>query len=115
MAKTKEVRTTGITLPPWQRRADMVVGNLRSIEGETRGDVVCRLGSDSVPYLNADANGKLIAAAPDLRASHQTLLEYLKEAHQPEIDAKHNGDDTDKHPCTYCQAIAAAERIIKRL
>ena len=52
----------------------------------------------------SDADARLIAAAPELLAVLDTLVNYFAESHALEIDAQHYGDDT----CSYCEAIDAA-------
>lgn len=47
-----------------------------------------------------------------LRDQVKTLAEYLLEAHQPEIDAGHHGDDP--RSCSYCKAIRKAGLTITR-
>ncbi len=46
------------------------------------------------------------------------LAEFLEEAHQPEIDARHHGDVRRSGPaprsCSYCAAIKRATRAINR-
>lgn len=55
---------------------------------------------------------KMFQVAKELADSHGTLLEYMAEAHQPEIDKNHHGDKT---PCTYCEAIKRAKEIREEL
>jgi hypothetical protein len=43
----------------------------------------------------------------------ENLIEMFKESHQAEIDDNHGGDG--QHGCSYCEAIAQAERCLKRL
>ena len=42
----------------------------------------------------------------------RTLVEYLEEAHQDEIDKKHYGD---KEPCSYCRAIREGTRLADKI
>lgn len=46
------------------------------------------------------------------------LAEFLEEAHQPEMDARHHGDVRRSGPaprsCSYCAAIKRARRVIDR-
>ena len=43
------------------------------------------------------------------RQTMLTLADFLEEAHESEIDNNHSGDGPD---CTYCDAIAAARRLL---
>lgn len=44
------------------------------------------------------------------------LAEFLEEAHQPEMDARHHGDVRRNGPapraCSYCAAIKRARRVL---
>lgn len=42
-----------------------------------------------------------------------TLADYLAEAHQPDLDENHGGDDLTACPCSYCDAIAEARQLVK--
>jgi hypothetical protein len=47
--------------------------------------------------------------ALELLVQLETLVEYLQEAHQDEIDDDHGGDDPGT--CSYCRAIEAAREL----
>lgn len=61
---------------------------------------------------NAVKNTRLIATAPELLATLETIVEHLAESHATEKDAEHYGDDPKE--CSYCQSIAAARAAIDK-
>lgn len=53
----------------------------------------------------------LILRAPDLAELLERHNEYLREAHSPEIEAEHGGDDS----CTYCEAVLEVDVLLESL
>ena len=65
-----------------------------------------------LPLERADANARLIAAAPELVEALGELCTDLAESHAEELDAAHYGDDPDS--CLYCRHLAAARAAIAK-
>lgn len=65
------------------------------------------------------ADAKLIACAPDLLESLESMVSNLLEAHQSELDDCHGGDAAlsgeAPEACSYCKDIAEARAIIERV
>lgn len=77
------------------------------------GDTLCLAPATASSGLDEiAANARLIAAAPELLASLEAVLDDLEEAHQPETDADHHGDPKDE--CIYCRNIAQARAAIAK-
>lgn len=73
---------TGPTPGPWQIRREQTPGQFVTIEKVRDADnsVICTL------HVNAEANGRLIAAAPDLLAVCKDALEVEIEAGFPDSE-----------------------------
>ena len=74
------------------------------------GNLVVRLEGCDFSRDEDRANARLIAAAPDLLAALETLVEHFEESHAPELESDHQGDGP--HGCTYCESIPAARAAI---
>ena len=64
------------------------------------------------------ANVLLIAAAPELLTSLQTLVDYMLESHAEELESCHAGDaelaGEAPEACSYCKAVAEARAVIDK-
>jgi hypothetical protein len=56
---------------------------------------------------------RLLGASPDLLAHIKLLADYLKESHDPEMEAKHFGDK--EGDCSYCAAILKADALYRTI
>jgi len=79
------------------------------------GAAVCRIfdvpasNKTSPTPIQAQANARLIAAAPDLLAALTNLVADMAESHADEIASNHHGDGPS---CSYCREIAIARAAI---
>jgi hypothetical protein len=56
----------------------------------------------------------LLVVAPEAIEMVEKLAEYLAEVHATEKANAHYGDEEAGHPCSYCEAIAAAHDLVAR-
>jgi len=80
------------TPPPWEIVTNEY-GLTNIMSYSTKVNIlICNVNTESNPKGEANANAKLISAAPELLDALETVLEcgYLEDAYQPTIDLVQN-------------------------
>jgi hypothetical protein len=116
------MNATKWTAGPWQIGSDFttLAGDRKTtLWGSDGNQAVTLIQSGLVKWEEqADANANLIAAAPELYAALQTMIDYMLESHAGELESCHEGDaemaGEAPEACSYCQAIADARAALAK-
>ena len=92
---------------PW--RAE---GYRQTVVNDRDGNTLALYPAHDRTAETAQANARLIAAAPELLAITELLADSLEESHMDEVEQDHYGDGPEG--CSYCAAIARARAAIAK-
>ena len=106
MKTTETEHTPG----PWYHRPEEPCVEAQLDSGCNILVAMCDGGGYVTPAA-AQANARLIAAAPDLLNCLSRLVDDLTESHEDELNSDHSGDGPD---CSYCRNIDRARAAIAK-